>query len=184
MNILCPLLLSVFIFIIVMGAIKLWRYEKILKEKDLKVIQFYLDKKFLHNQLTKNFEFPPSQNYILSFLENIKFYFKLDDIRIISQEELAEDKELSFLFKQELEDSISSFLASTKKEITAFQVLNAETNTDKPNSSHQLYVYLSKDKINQPNLKNLIYVKAPYIFNKDERETMDIYLHLAKILFE
>ncbi|MFY9590100.1 hypothetical protein [Rickettsia endosymbiont of Halotydeus destructor] len=174
-NILNLLLVSIFIFFIAIGVVKLWRYEKILKEKNLRIIQFYLDKKFLLNHLVKNIEHFSPQKYAEEFLKNIKFYFNLEDIRIISQEELQKDKELSVLFKKELEDII---LLSKKEITTLYHILSKESD-----SSNRLYIHLLSNK-NQLNKKNLIYVKAPYIFNKDEKETLDIYIHLAKIFFE
>ncbi|XVN44714.1 MAG: hypothetical protein RCG16_03615 [Rickettsia hoogstraalii] len=67
-----------------------------------------------------------TENYANSFLENIKSYFKLDDIRVISQKELESDQELSSLFKEKLEEVAASFLDETKKDITAlYEVLHA-----------------------------------------------------------
>ncbi|AFC70788.1 hypothetical protein MC5_02005 [Rickettsia australis str. Cutlack] len=82
---------------------------KTLKEKNLSIIQFYLDKKLLYNHLNKNLKSPRTENYANSFLENIKSYWKLDDIRMISQEELVGDQELSSLFKDKLEEVAASF---------------------------------------------------------------------------
>ncbi|WP_231290011.1 hypothetical protein [Rickettsia australis] len=63
----------------------------------------------LYNHLNKNLKSPRTENYANSFLENIKSYWKLDDIRMISQEELVGDQELSSLFKDKLEEVAASF---------------------------------------------------------------------------
>ncbi|MCC8419253.1 MAG: hypothetical protein LN590_07040 [Rickettsia endosymbiont of Glossina mortisans submortisans] len=70
LNILYPLLISIFIFLVVVVISKITRYKKTLKEKNLSIIQFYLDKKFLHNHLNKNLKSPRTENYANSFLEN------------------------------------------------------------------------------------------------------------------
>jgi hypothetical protein len=165
---------------IVIIVIKFVKYEKVLREKNLSIIQFYLDKKFLNIHLSQYFSEPRWQNYTLSFLDNIKFYFKLDDIRIISEKELENDQELSSLFKKELEGLWASVLADTKKDATSlYQVINIDNN-----NTYRLYIYLPHDRMHVSKEKTLVYIKAPYIFAKDEVETLDIYVHLAKLFFE
>ncbi|WP_341792958.1 hypothetical protein [Rickettsia endosymbiont of Ceutorhynchus obstrictus] len=180
-NILYPILFAALIATIVILIIQLLHYKKKIVGNDLRIIQFYLDKKFLDNKLTKNFELQNSQKYPDSFFEDIKFYFKLDDARIISIQDLEEDKELSFLFKEKLDSAIAAFLSEPQRNIAAlYKVLDRKLNTESDHV-HRLYVFLPRDKINQKNQKTLIYVKIPHIFNKDELETLDIYMHLVKI---
>ncbi|MFP3012628.1 MAG: hypothetical protein ACEY3D_06865 [Rickettsia sp.] len=181
LNILYPLLISIFIFLVVVVISKITRYKKTLKEKNLSIIQFYLDKKFLHNHLNKNLKSPRTENYANSFLENIKSYFKLDDIRVISQKELESDQELSSLFKEKLEEVAASFLDETKKDITAlYEVLHANKESQ-DQEEHRLYIYLPPDQIKKQDTKKLIYVKSPYKFTKEEIETLDIYIHLVQL---
>lgn len=181
LNIVYPLLISIFLFLVVVVITKIIKYEKNLKDKNLNIIKLYLDKKFLHNHLTRSFKAPKPKNYAESFLENIKIYFKLDDIRIISQEELAKDEELRLLFKDKLEELATGFLSETKKDIAALhEVLhNKETNGKK---EHRLYVYMLSEQAKKQDVQNLIYVKSPYEFSKNELETLDIYVHLAQLL--
>ncbi len=181
LNILYPLLISIFIFLVVVVISKITRYKKTLKEKNLSIIQFYLDKKFLHNHLNKNLKSPRTENYANSFLENIKSYFKLDDIRVISQKELESDQELSSLFKEKLEEVAASFLDETKKDITTlYEVLHANKESQ-DQEEHRLYIYLPPDQIKKQDAKKLIYVKSPYKFTKEEIETLDIYIHLVQL---
>ncbi len=181
LNILYPLLISIFIFLVVVVISKITRYKKTLKEKNLSIIQFYLDKKFLHNHLNKNLKSPRTENYANFFLENIKSYFKLDDIRVISQKELESDQELSSLFKEKLEEVAASFLDETKKDITAlYEVLHANKESQ-DQEEHRLYIYLPPDQIKKQDAKKLIYVKSPYKFTKEEIETLDIYIHLVQL---
>ncbi|AAY61024.1 unknown [Rickettsia felis URRWXCal2] len=142
LNILYPLLISIFIFLVVVVFSKITMYKKTLKEKNLSIIQFYLDKKFLHNHLNKNLKSPRTENYANSFLENIKSYFKLDDIKVISQKELESDQELSSLFKEKLEEVAASFLDETKKDITTlYEVLHANKESQ-DQEEHRLYIYI------------------------------------------
>lgn len=181
LNILYPLLISIFIFLVVVVISKITRYKKTLKEKNLSIIQFYLDKKFLHNHLNKNLKSPRTENYANSFLENIKSYFELDYIRVISQKELESDQELSSLFKEKLEEVAASFLDETKKDITAlYEVLHANKESQ-DQEEHRLYIYLPPDQIKKQDAKKLIYVKSLYKFTKEEIETLDIYIHLVQL---
>ncbi|WP_084686792.1 hypothetical protein [Rickettsia tamurae] len=91
--------------------------------------------------MNKNLKSPRTENYANSFLENIKSYFKLDDIRVISQEELESDQELSSLFKDKLEEVATSFLDETKKDITAlYEMLHANNESQDP-EEHRLYIF-------------------------------------------
>lgn len=181
LNILYPLLISIFIFLVVVVFSKITMYKKTLKEKNLSIIQFYLDKKFLHNHLNKNLKSPRTENYANSFLENIKSYFKLDDIKVISQKELESDQELSSLFKEKLEEVAASFLDETKKDITTlYEVLHANKESQ-DQEEHRLYIYLPPEQIKKQDAKKLIYVKSPYKFTKEEIETLDIYIHLVQL---
>ncbi|MGX6960967.1 MAG: hypothetical protein ACIPMY_07245 [Rickettsia endosymbiont of Pentastiridius leporinus] len=181
LNIVYPLLISIFIFIVVVVITKIIKYEKILKEKNLSIIQLYLDKRFLHNNLAKNFKSPKAENYAHSFLENIKAYFGLEEVKIISEEEVVKDEELSLLFKDKLEELATSFLSEAEKDITAlYEVLHNKETSDK--KEHILYVYLPPDKIKAQDIKNLIYIKSPRKLNKDELETLDIYIHMTQLL--
>ncbi len=58
LNIVYPLLISIFLFLVVFVITKIIKYEK-----NLNIIQLYLDKKFLHNNLTSSFKAPKPQNY-------------------------------------------------------------------------------------------------------------------------
>lgn len=181
LNIIYPLLISIFLFFVVVVITKIMKYEKTLKEKNLSIIQFYLDKKFLHNNLTKSFKTPRSKNYAEFFLENIKIYFKLDDIKVISKEELVQDEQLRLLFKDKLEELASFYLSEAKKDITAlYEVLHHKEANDK--KEHRLYIFLPSDQIKKQDAKNLIYIKFSHEFNKDELETLDIYVHFAQLL--
>lgn len=181
LNIVYPLLISIFLFLVVFVITKIVKYEKTLKEKNLNIIQLYLDKKFLHNNLTSSFKAPKPQNYAESFLENIKIYFKLDDIRVISRKELAKDEELRFLFKDKLEKLATEFLSEAKKDIEALHEILCDEDANSK-KEHRLYVYMLSDQAKKQDTQNLIYVKSPYKFSKNELETLDIYVHLAQLL--
>ncbi|HJD55934.1 MAG TPA: hypothetical protein LFW21_04795 [Rickettsia endosymbiont of Pyrocoelia pectoralis] len=180
LNILYPLLITIAIFIVMVVIAKIIKYEKTLKEKNLSIIQFYLDKKFLHNNLEKSFKSPKAENYAHSFLESVKAYFGLDDVKIISKEEMLKDAELSLLFKDKLEEFTTAFLLKPEKDITIlYEVLHYKEANDK--TEHRLYIYLPPDKIKSQDIKNFIYVKSPRKLNKDELETLDIYIHAAQL---
>ena len=134
-----------------------------------------------YNHLNKNLKSPRTENYANSFLENIKSYFKLDDIRVIFQEELESDQELSSLFKDKLEEVATSCLDETKKDITAlYEMLHANKESQDP-EEHRLYIFTAPDQIKKQDAKKLIYVKSLYKFTKEEIETLDIYIHLVQL---
>ncbi|ABV79173.1 hypothetical protein A1I_04115 [Rickettsia bellii OSU 85-389] len=114
-------------------------------------------------------------------MENIKIYFKLDDIRVISRKDLAKDEELRFLFKDKLEKLATEFLSEAKKDIEALHEILCDEDANSK-KEHRLYVYMLSDQAKKQDTQNLIYVKSPYKFSKNELETLDIYVHLAQLL--
>ncbi|XVN40483.1 MAG: hypothetical protein RCO49_06665 [Rickettsia endosymbiont of Argas persicus] len=78
-------------------------------------------------------------------------------------------------------EELASSLTKAEEDISALHevLYNKEENNKK---EHRLYVYLLPNQTETQEAKNLIYIKSPHKFNKDELETLDIYVHMAKLL--
>lgn len=136
------ILFAALVATIIILIIQLLYYQKQAKKKNLRLIKFYLDRKFLDKIVSKKL----NNNYL--FLEGIKF---------ISIEELEANEELIGLFK----DSINSFDKPAIIEKT------------ENNNIHNLYLFEDE---------KLIYTKAPYIMNNEEKDSMNSSVRIAKII--
>ncbi|AFC70207.1 hypothetical protein RAMDARK_1475 [Rickettsia amblyommatis str. Darkwater] len=114
-----------------------------------------------------------------SALEMIKSYFKLKTARSLSYEELENDKQLSELFRDSLSYFIDDFISKSDKSVAVNKVFSIQ---DEHNNTHKLYTFLEKNKILDKTHQMLIYVKVPYIMTKDDEESLNTFIHLAKIM--
>ncbi|HJD60360.1 MAG TPA: hypothetical protein LFW20_06995 [Rickettsia endosymbiont of Omalisus fontisbellaquei] len=147
-------------------------YKQQIINKDLKIIPAYLDKTLLYQILNNNCD-----RY--SALEMIKSYFKLKNARSLSYEEFENDEQLSELFIDSLNYFIDNFISKPDKSVALKKIFSIE---DEHNTIHKLYVFLEKDKISNKTHQMLIYVKVPYIMTKDEEESLNTFIRLAKIM--
>ena len=147
-------------------------YKQQIINKDLKIIPAYFDKKMLYKILNNNCD-----RY--SALEMIKSYFKLKTARSLSYAELENDKQLSELFRDSLNYFIDDFISKSDKSVAANKVFSIQ---DEHNNTHKLYAFLEKNKISDKTHQMLIYVKVTYIMTKDDEESLNTFIHLAKIM--
>lgn len=85
------------------------------------------------------------------------------------------------MFKDKLEELAIKFLSEAKKDIAALHEILCDEDIN-GKKEHRLYVYILSDQAKKQDTQNLIYVKSPYKFSKNELETLDIYVHLAQLL--
>lgn len=147
-------------------------YKQQIINKDFKKIPAYFDKKMLYKILNKNYD-----RY--SALEMIKSYFKLKTARSLSYEALENDKQLSELFRDSLNYFIDDFISKSDKSVAVNKVFSIQ---DEHNNTHKLYAFLEKNKISDKTHQMLVYVKVPYIMTKDDEESFNTFIHLAKIM--
>lgn len=147
-------------------------YKQQIINKDFKIIPAYFDKKMLYKILNNNCD-----RY--AALEMMKSYFKLKTARSLSYEELENDKQLSELFRDALNYFIDDFISKSDKSVAVNKVFSIQ---DEHNNTHKLYAFLEKNKISDKTHQMLIYVKVTYIMTKDDEESLNTFIHLAKIM--
>ena len=135
------------------------------------MIPAYFDKKMLYKILNNNCD-----RY--SALEMIKSYFKLKTARSLSYEELQNDQQLSEVLGDGLNYGRDKFISKSDNSVVAN---NAFSIHDDYNNTLKLYAFLEKIKYRTKH-QMLIYVKVPYIMTKDDEESLNTFIHLAKIM--
>ncbi|WP_218460204.1 hypothetical protein, partial [Rickettsia sp. TH2014] len=114
-----------------------------------------------------------------SALEMIKSYFKLKTARSLSYEELQNDEQLSELFGAPFNYFIDDFISKSDKSVAVNKAFSIQ---GEHNNTHKLYAFLEKNKIPGKTHQMLIYIKVPYIMTKDDEESLNTFIHLAKIM--
>jgi len=72
--------LIIAIIMMIILIIKLLRFKKELDDKNIKLIQFYLDKKFINKSIANIIESKCWNQFHSDLIENIKEYFQFDDV--------------------------------------------------------------------------------------------------------
>ncbi len=70
-----------FIFFVLITMV--FKYKKLLDEKNVQLIQFYLDTKFLYKNLVDSISISDTSAFCSGLIKNIKEYYNLEDIIII-----------------------------------------------------------------------------------------------------
>jgi len=71
------------ILIACLGVAKVFSYKKLLDEKNVQLIQFYLDGKFLYKNLVDSITISSTSEFCSRLLKCIKEYYNLEDIIVI-----------------------------------------------------------------------------------------------------
>lgn len=75
----------------------MWSYKQEIQNKNIKLIQFYLDMKFMWKGLTDNLNITNTAEFCHKFMIDIKEYFSLDDIIIIDSLKMARNEKNTLL---------------------------------------------------------------------------------------
>lgn len=102
-------------------------------------------------------------------LEEIRQYFRLGELRLLTRTELENDWKLNQLFEDVLNCSDDNFGTA---------VINRIEN----NITHKLLIFSEKAKVNDQIEQMHIYVKVPYIMSKSDEETLYTFVYLAKMM--
>lgn len=81
----------------------LWTYKKDIQNKNIRLIQFYLDMKFIWKGLTDSLNITNTAEFCHKLIEDIKDYFSLDDIIIIDSLKMARDEKNTPLRRKVIE---------------------------------------------------------------------------------
>ena len=70
----------------------LWVYKKNVEDKNVRLIQFYLDMKFIWKCLVDNLNISNTVEFCYKLMGDIKDYYSLDDIIVIDSLKIAKDE--------------------------------------------------------------------------------------------
>lgn len=104
---------------------KISEYKKILESKNIKLVQFYLDMKFLGRAILENLNLSDSNLFCRKLISEIKEYYNLEDVIIIDSIAMATG-EKSTPVRSLVVEKIGLEFKRIKKEISHNQLYSEE----------------------------------------------------------
>lgn len=178
MNISLNLIIMVLVLLQGMSLYQLYYYRSRFKKKDLQLIQYYLDIKFLHNILADNFLISNDKDFCMNGIAFAKEYFNLDEIIMIDS-----IKELSALDgeKDSLKRSVIRYIAMHKEDfsdtLSESELLQLKTIIQ----NHDTNLYVSPFISDESSDGMIICVEtSPSLLSEMEVATLTAFINLLK----
>jgi len=167
----CIILLQVVLFY------KVIRYKKVLNNKNVQLIQFHLDTKFLCKSLIESLNVSNSIVFCNTLIKTIKEYYNLDDIIIIDSLSMM-NGENNTAARNEILKFIQCNIQEISKNLYAHRLTKLSMNN--PNQI-QYILYLSR-LMEQDEGDGLIVCveKTPALLNKNEKTSLENCINLLK----
>ncbi len=164
-------LISVCIFLFM----KLSRYKKALDEKNVLLIQFYLDTKFLCNALIDSQKASNASEFCSNLIKKIKDYYNLEELIILDSIDQASDD--NNYFRKE----VINYISSNKEDLLlGFEEKNLLVkNYSFKKGSYKLYITRIVDSDDSHGFIVCI-ERSPSLLSKQEVETMENCINLLK----
>mgnify|MGYP006073655903 CR=1 FL=1 len=147
--------------------------KKEIEEKNIKLMQFYLDSKFMNKALVDSLKYSNSINFCKDLIEQIKSYYNLDEIVIIDSitkinKNFTTKTNIQFT-KESIEPMVCKLSGHTIQEFK-MQIMENE-----------YILYMSKLSSEDQNDGIVIGVElAPSILNKNEKLGLENLINLLK----
>lgn len=155
---------------------KIFYYRKILDEKNIQLIQFYLDTKFLGKNMEESLSISNPSFFCTNFLRKIKDYYNLEDVIIIDSINMIDGENNTRLrrdvikYIQENADTILQTLHESK--LTKYDFSNK-------NNNYEMYISRIVSKDEGDGL--IVCVEnAPTLLTKQERTSLENSINLLK----
>jgi len=166
--------LLICVIIIIALVIKLLQAKKELDDKNIRLIQFYLDKKFISKSLMNIMDSDNIKQCHVDMVEDIKDYFQLDDIVILKNDDAISN---AFFLNEPIKELLLEKEANDNINVQYSHIIYESIITNKGQYTLYLYSYLAK------NPKNIIICvkKESCNLNNDEISTLKDLLNLSII---
>jgi len=136
--------LLICVVIIIILTVRLSSLKKELDDKNVRLIQFYLDKKFINKSIVNlAYHYDIDQSY-LDFIENIKNYFQLEDIVMLTKNSSIFK---TSSFNKQLDKFVQDKIAHQNLNLQSFHITYESITTNQGQYKLYFYPYL-KDNFN------------------------------------
>ncbi len=171
---------TIFFIIILLSYIflvnKNIRYKKKLDEKNVSLIQFYLDTKFLCDSLVSSLQTSNSINFCSKMIHRLKDYYSLEDIIVVDSVQMILSENTTILRSKVL-NFVENNLEKVMNRLQNHNLIKFYFISD--NSSYELYI--SKIVSLEDSQGMIICIeKAPTLLSKQELESLESCINLLK----
>jgi hypothetical protein len=165
------------ILIIIILTIKLSSLKKELDDKNVRLIQFYLDKKFINKTIVNlAYYYKPGQSH-LDLIENIKNYFQLEDVVVLTKDNTVFKTSCS---NEQIDKFVHDNITQQGLNMQPLNIRYESLTTSQGQYQLYFYPYFMNNDIN-----NVIICvkKEPSNLNKDEVSTLKDSLNLLVVCY-
>jgi hypothetical protein len=149
-----------------------------IKNKRVRLMQFYLDRKFLYNIIVKKEQYVTNQEFLDNFLQNVKIFFQLEDVVITTGEKLPEIIAENDNLNKIICEKILKYYK--KKEILLDESNKLYLTFEYDDINYDSYVFFSPDKDKSKNTIIICIKKSNIILSNDEIYTLDILFNFLR----
>ncbi|GAB4166844.1 MAG: hypothetical protein Tsb006_6110 [Rickettsiaceae bacterium] len=170
----CIVLLGlVFLFLVFRAS----KYKKLLDEKNIQLIQFYLDTKFLCRSLIDSLNISDSSTFCSELLRKIKEYYNLEDIIIIDSIKMVSGENNTTL-RNDVVKYIKDNIQQITSEMHDYKLVKFNFSAGK--KAYEIYIsrILSKDEGDDGLIVCVEY--APTLLSKQEKASLENSINLLK----
>jgi hypothetical protein len=170
--------ISVFTSLVLAWIIlRIIKYERQINEKNMQIIQFYLDGKFLSKNLADSLRISDSSDFCASLINRIKEYYNLEDIIVIDSIKMLAG-ENNTLLRSEIVYYIQDNMATILNNLNDYDL--SKFSTFSKGKRYEIYVsrIISKEQAGDGLI--ICVENAPTLLSKQERESLEISVNLLK----
>lgn len=160
---------SLVVILIITLLIQLLRLNKEINEKNMRLIQFYLDRRFVSKCIVNILVSLDLKQCYLNLIKDIKDYFQLDDFIVLKGNS---DTFNSLFFNEEIKEFLQDEKLDAKLE--CFHISSKSIITSK--GEYRLYIYHYSPE--NPNNKIICIKKEPYHLNDNAISTLQNLMNL------
>jgi hypothetical protein len=155
---------------------KIFSYKKLLDEKNIQIIQFYLDGKFLYKNLVSSVSSCSASEYCSQLMKSIKEYYNLEDVIVIDSIIMISGENNTFL-RSEIIKYIQKNIAKISAAIDGHKL--ARFSCQIKDSSYVMYIASIASRDEGDGLIVCV-EQSPSLLTKQEKNSLENSVNLLK----
>jgi hypothetical protein len=154
----------------------IFNYKKLLDEKNMQLIQYYLDGKFLYKNLVNSTSISNTSEFCIQLMKNIKEYYNLEDVIVIDSIIMLSG-ENNTLLRSEIIKYIQKNITRIRATIEGHRL--ARFSCKIRDSTYVMYVSSIASKDEGDGLIVCV-EQAPSLLTKQEKQSLECSINLLK----
>lgn len=170
------LLICFNVLMLILAVVKLFSYSKLVDEKNVQLIQFHLDSKFLYKNLVDSISISNTSQFCSKLIRNIKEYYNLEDIIVIDSIKMISGENNTYL-RSEVIKYIQKNIAKVNAAISGHRLARFSC----PTREGDVVMYIASITSHDEADGLIICVEqAPALLTKQEKSSLENSINLLK----